>query len=627
MTARAPAGRFPHAGAHMLVGMCALLAGCGDAAPTVPPDLPPIGEIIDLRPGEARVLDSPELLSSFRLQGAAEVRAYVLVVQNSSESGTDPALLRVTIQRVGLSGAASTSRGPRPGPGARVPRDAEPDGRAEREILLRARVRRDLKRAGVRPARPASAAAASRGPGGAARAGPASARALASRIAGIPVPGQRLSFTSPVQADGSFATCSAGTPVEGVVRAVGERFALVEDTAVAGQLDDADYADLLAELESTVFPVVSDYFGTPLDIDGNGRVIALLSAAVNRLGAAGFFTPSDLADPAECPTSNAGELLWLIAPDPQGTYSDPILPGFVRERLPGIVAHELQHLINAEHRIFGPGGGFDDLEAAWLNEGLSHIAEEVAGLRAAGLSPGGNVGSLGVETAAGRALFQRYHLTNLRNVRDYLREPREVPALAGALLTRTDFRRVRGFGYLFLRWLADRLSHANGAPVASAVEPDLFRELASGGEGRSTSTENVVRAATRVTGLPLSWNRLFSEYVAAPAVDDLAAEWAQVGPESQIASWNLPRLFEGLRDNGFSMDFPEGFPLEETVLLLVTRSDRPFESDLSLTAPGASYFRIQGGQTTPHALIRITAPGGGALPAGSPIVVTIVRTA
>ena len=46
---------------------------------------------------------------------------------------------------------------------------------------------------------------------------------------------------------------------------------------------------------------------------------------------------------------------------------------------PGTLAHEYQHLINAGRRLYvNNANAFEDM---WLNEGLSHIAEELAVLQ------------------------------------------------------------------------------------------------------------------------------------------------------------------------------------------------------------------------------------------------------
>lgn len=54
------------------------------------------------------------------------------------------------------------------------------------------------------------------------------------------------------------------------------------------------------------------------------------------------------------------------------------------------IAHELQHLINASRRLYVNVGASPN-EQTWLDEGLSHIAEELLFFRVAGFSSRQNI--------------------------------------------------------------------------------------------------------------------------------------------------------------------------------------------------------------------------------------------
>jgi len=415
--------------------------------------------------------------------------------------------------------------------------------------------------------------------------------------------------------------------VAGRVRAVGPHFAVVEDTLVAGVLTQADYADILDEIETVAWPVDSAYFGTPHDLDGNGRVLALVTPEVNRLGAAGFFTVTDLASRADCPASNEGEVLWLIAPDPARQFGfDAISPDLVRTRLAGVVSHELQHLIHAERRVFESGGDFDSTDELWLNEGLSHIAEEVSGLYDAGLHTGDDVAFDDLAMAATSTRFARYHLSDFRFVRDYLQNPGAVPALMEGPVTRGQLRRARGFGYLFLRWLADQYASV-GAPglVGTVEEEALFRDLTVGGSTLRRSIDNVLGALAQL-GENQTWDELFSDYVGMPGVDDVADADIPLDGKLELRTWNFPRAYENARANGFDLDFPAGFPLRPTLVLLRTIPATGFSAPVRLLPTTGVYFRLEGLSETPRSRITVTGSGTGPLPSGNEIRVTIVRT-
>ena len=100
---------------------------------------------------------------------------------------------------------------------------------------------------------------------------------------------------------------------------------------------------------------------------------------------AGFFWPGDLVKKTEyaqlgiqCPQTNEGEVFYMLVPDPSGTINgNQRSAAVVRQNTRGTIAHEFQHMINQGRRLLNPA--VDSAETTWLNEALSHIAEEVVG--------------------------------------------------------------------------------------------------------------------------------------------------------------------------------------------------------------------------------------------------------
>ncbi|MEO6210228.1 MAG: hypothetical protein ABIQ10_08910, partial [Gemmatimonadaceae bacterium] len=97
-------------------------------------------------------------------------------------------------------------------------------------------------------------------------------------------------------------------------------------------------------------------FGAPTDIDGNGRVIVLLSPLINKLTdrsvctsqgyIAGFFDATDLL-PTQFPAaSNDGELFYALVPDPAATFSCAHSIAAVEQLTPSTFIHEFQHMIS-----------------------------------------------------------------------------------------------------------------------------------------------------------------------------------------------------------------------------------------------------------------------------------------
>ncbi len=609
-----PRGGLGAAGARAALSVL-LAAGCNGDRLAPPPgfESPLTSARIELEPGEFTVLSGAQLSGSIEIPAASESRSYVVVVHNSRGTTGDATPARFSVMRAGvplsISAAPGQGRAPLAPSWPAHPFDAWFAGG---EAEFRLQIGRDLRERGATPLRRGSSEAGPRW----------------SRVTATTVVGDTLDFGSPVEADGSLETCTSTSRVTGVVRAVGPHFTVVEDTAVAGSLDTADFTELSTEIEAVAWPVDSAYFGQPFDIDDNGSVLVLVTGEVNRLGAAGFFTRSDLSSRQECPSSNEGELLWVIAPDPQLRFGGEVIPiDLVTSRLPDVIAHELQHLIHAERRIFEAAGDFDSVDFLWLNEAMSHIAEEVSGFYKGGLRTGANLDFADLDDPVVARRFARYHVGDLLFVQSYFRETATVPALADRLVTRDELARARGFGYLFLRWLADR--YASGGPpgiVGSQAEQDFFRVLTVGGGGLLRSTENVTGTLSATLGQTRTWEELFGEYVMAPAVDDVQRPPIELPGAFLIGSWNLPAVYENARKNGFALEFPDGFPLVPRLVLLGTIPESGFVDDVDLLPSTASYYRVEGVVDTPASRLRISGPNGAPLTGSTDIRVTIVRT-
>ncbi len=603
----------------VLPGLVTVSVGCASDRLAPPPgfESPTPGVVLDMAPGERLTVRAAELMGGIEIPAAEESRSYLFVVHDTRSTVGGATGVRIGARRIptalspGLTPSAAVGSRRSVGSGPR-PRQADTDPitrwYAEGEESFRRSVERELERRGARAARPRSP------------------EVRASVTGSTLSVDQLLDLGSPVRPDGSLAACTSDTRITGRVRAIGAHFAIVEDTAVAGEFGPADFSDLLAEIEAVAWPVNSAYFGKPRDIDGNGRVIALITGEVNRLGAAGFFTSSDLADQADCPSGNSGEVLWLIAPDPTGRFgATPTPVELLRERLPGIVAHELQHLIHLERRVFEGGGDLASADRAWLNEGMSHIAEEVSGFYAAGVPTRQNF-EPDLATSEGRIRFSRYHLALLRFTREYLKDTETVPLLVDGPITRADLQKARGFGFYFLRWLADRYA-AEGPDglVGSTTEQDFFRDLTLGGPGVSQSAANVLGALGRI-GVDRDWSQLLAEFVGVPALDDLVSDDLELDVALTMPTWNFPSAYEIAGSNGYDLDFPNGYPLEAARVLLRTMPDTGFFSDFDLVPSGAAYFRFVGLFETPLTSIVISGRGGMSLASDPNLRITIIRT-
>lgn len=254
----------------------------------------------------------------------------------------------------------------------------------------------------------------------------------------------------------------------------------------------ADYQEFAATFESLVWPVVTANFGVPADIDGNGKAIAFFTRAVNELTptgsvsvTGGFFFGRDLFPKVAgggfqaCAGSNQAEMFYLLVPDPTGSVNGNVRTAANVKRITlGVIGHELQHLINSSRRLFINQGAMWP-ETAYMEEGLSHIAEEMVFYEASGgLAPKVNIGISAI-TQFGQPrvdAFNAYMASNAVRFSNYLRSP-----TTNAPTQADDDLETRGAIWSFLRYLADR--GTPGTPFSeTACTPPVT--LAVGGRCR-----------------------------------------------------------------------------------------------------------------------------------------------
>jgi hypothetical protein len=324
-------------------------------------------------------------------------------------------------------------------------------------------------------------------------------------------------------------SCSAPTPRTGRVAAVSPRAIVVHDTAnPAGGFTDADYHRFAITFDTLVAPVDEAAFGAPTDIDRNGKVVIFFTRAVNELTPrdagfyyGGFFHPRDLLPRQEngaslCAGSNEGEMFYMLVPDTAGAINgNRRRVGFVDSATIGTLAHEYQHLINAGRRAYVNGAIGD--EEVWLNEGLSHIAEELVFHRAARTSPRQNLGGDRFGAQPYDGLFLEYMAPNFGRLRAFLQDPPNT-----SLYSEGDDLATRGAVWAFLRYAADRRGPSDG---------DVWMRLVNGTTAGLQNLQTVF--GTDVLGLVRDW--IVSLYTD-DYVEGVAASFTQ-------PSWNFRTAF------------------------------------------------------------------------------------
>jgi hypothetical protein len=250
------------------------------------------------------------------------------------------------------------------------------------------------------------------------------------------------------------------------VEAIGDKAMILADTLnPPNGFTPAQYQSYAAKFDTLIYPLDEGAFGAPTDIDKNGRVGIIFTRAVNELTPAnansyvgGFTYSRDLFpvvanDRAEaCAASNQGEFFYALAPDPTGVVNgNKRSTAFVDSATVPVLAHELQHLINASRRLY-VNTTTEEFEDKWLDEGLAHIAEELLFYRESGTAPRSNLDVAAIQARAKivRA-FNSDMIGNTSRYHSYLVATSTNSPYAG-----NDSLSTRGAAWNWLRYLADQ---------------------------------------------------------------------------------------------------------------------------------------------------------------------------
>ena len=133
----------------------------------------------------------------------------------------------------------------------------------------------------------------------------------------------------------------------------------------------------------------------------------------------------------------------------------------------GTLAHEMQHLINDSRRIYINNA--DDYEQVWLDEGLSHLAQELLYYKVSGFTPKSD---LNLSTVASTQVkvdaINAYQVDNLGNFMDYLAAPETHSPVA-----MNDSLETRGSTWSLLRYALDQGANAPATYTRALVNSNL----------------------------------------------------------------------------------------------------------------------------------------------------------
>jgi hypothetical protein len=364
---------------------------------------------------------------------------------------------------------------------------------------------------------------------------------------------------------------------------VSARVAAISSTAIvladvgnpAGGFTDAEYAEFATTFDTLVGPLDVANFGAPSDVDGNGKTIIFFTKEVNRLTPqsglsgggfiGGFFFERDLfpvtstPDLQGCAASNFAEIYYSLVPDSAGTINgNKHTKAEVQKSTPGTLAHEFQHLINAGRRLYVNNA--DDFEDTWLNEGLSHIAEELLYYRVSGNAPRQNIGIAQItKSNAGITAYNDYQGDNTGRYESFLGKPNATSVYAG-----NDELETRGATWNLLRYLADHRGTADA---------DTWKLLVN---AKTKGQPNIagVFGANYMTQI--------RDWATSVFADDLQG---QTDVRFSQPSWNFRDIFPQLSNGA-------GVKLAKYPLAVLPLADAT-PVNVSVNAGGAAYIRFR----------------------------------
>ena len=222
----------------------------------------------------------------------------------------------------------------------------------------------------------------------------------------------------------SLSSLSQTKTVQATLRVKTSDLLIYVDNEAASEIQDVDVENLATDFGDIALPLERELFGRESDVNGDGTMTILMTPVLNRMASSGglvtgFFYPLDLFVQEN---SNQMEIFYTLVSDPQGKFGPSLSVDFtINNILPGVLAHEYQHMTSYQQHVFVNGGS---TEVSWANELLSHFSEDITGFGKENPS----------RVRLGLASPQTSPLT-----------PATSPGLA-----------ERGMGYLFIRYLYEQ---------------------------------------------------------------------------------------------------------------------------------------------------------------------------
>ena len=304
-----------------------------------------------------------------------------------------------------------------------------------------------------------------------------------------------------------------------------------------------------------------------------------------------FFTREETGAQNDLHTSNEGEFVYAIAPDPDAIVGRAWDTDLMFDFLPVVIAHEFAHIIQFSSR-FPPELESFEFMALFMAEGMATLGEEIVGHSIIGNAPGQNLDVAVALDLDDTQIFPWYSNPWLDLVFYFGWPGGEVdddtPRVEGAPqeCTWTDEgeddpcgSRPLWYGvtWSFLRWAADQFGEELGG------EPALYQTLINNNVAGFDNLREILGQFG-----PLE--HLLAQWAAAFYMDDRPG---QSDPRHVVASWDYYSVLHGaprrLRPQAW--------------LEPVRKSYGDFTEEIKVRDPSTAYFLVGGSVAPQYSLL------------------------
>ena len=391
-----------------------------------------------------------------------------------------------------------------------------------------------------------------------------------------------------------FSGCTATQPRPMEVRVKGARSIVVTDNQnPEGGYTQEELQGIADFIDAQIFARHEEHFGNFTDVDNNGRLVVVVSTRVNEIGGLlGFVRGADFFSPQSCATSNVGEFLYLITPDPTVPANDFRNKANALADLPRLSAHEITHVVQVGRRLIAGRPGLP----TWAVEGQAVLGEEITARGVLGLQGKENFGrtrALTQQEGPGTFWFRNrfndiffyFGYTSATERKEgapegcgWLGREGSPSGISGVC----NYNRLPyGPAWSFLRWTSDH-----------------FADRVGGETGFNRGIVNLPSASLETLGTLVNedYRDLLAYWAATLYTDDRAVGYE---PRLTFPSWNLRDIENAFVATVRLTPYEHGFT--------------DFERDLTLASGSSAYLRVSGANQ-PGTAIRVRSLGGAATP-------------